>query len=191
MLLTPPNPAPSKKFEQACVLMLIVAGTNTNSVQTKTAGLHFNFKVQFFLLSLYKVWSAALWFRGLRLHANRYMPLKMNSQLNYSLDDIAQIYLTSLDNLTYELIQAERSFGFGNKTFTNPTSEQIDLAITSRKQISESAIKRLLNLLNSDSNLPKLKLMCDGKVANGNGFGFKDFAIIVDQSYIWLLRRKA
>ena len=121
----------------------------------------------------------------------RYMPLKMNSQLNYSLDDIAQIYLTSLDNLTYELIQAERSFGFGNKTFTNPTSEQIDLAITSRKQISESAIKRLLNLLNSDSNLPKLKLMCDGKVANGNGFGFKDFAIIVDQSYIWLLRRKA
>ena len=118
------------------------------------------------------------------------MPLKMNSQLNYSLDDIAQIYLTSLDNLTYELIQAERSFGFGNKTFTNPTSEQIDLAITSRKQISESAIKRLLNLLNSDSNLPKLKLMCDGKVANGNGFGFKDFAIIVDQSYIWLLRRK-
>ena len=49
----PTKPRPICMDGMHGVLMHIVEGTKNNSVQTKTAALRFNLKVQIFLLSLY------------------------------------------------------------------------------------------------------------------------------------------
>ena len=49
----PTKPRPICMDGMDGVLMYGVGGTTTNSMQTKTAGLHFKLKVQIFILSLY------------------------------------------------------------------------------------------------------------------------------------------
>jgi hypothetical protein len=114
----------------------------------------------------------------------------MNSKINYYLDDLAQIYFSPLDNLDYELIQAERSFGFNDKTFANLTTAEIDGALNTKKQIPDRVKNDILNALNLDSTITKFDVTCDGQVINGSGFGFKDFAIMFHQNYLWLLIRQ-
>jgi len=114
----------------------------------------------------------------------------MKGTIDYLIDDRAQIYLTTLGNLNYELIQADKVFGFDNHTNSNPTSEEIEKVLKEKSLILENKKIKISTTLESDPRLNQFNVTVDGKETNSKAFGFEDLAIIVDQNSVWLLIRQ-
>jgi hypothetical protein len=106
------------------------------------------------------------------------------------LDDVNQIYFTGLENLRYELFQADKRFGFNDIDVTNLTTSDTDGLLIAKSSSSEKGTSQnVSNTLKNQFDIPKLKIIREEKNNGLWAFGFEGFAIIPDEENVWLLIR--
>ena len=111
--------------------------------------------------------------------------------VEYYYDDVAQIYFSSKKNLKYEYVQAFKCFGFIDFEMDTSVSAIDVLLLNKKEPILESIRNEILNYLLEERNVSRFEVFLEERKTNNYSFGFSDFAIIVDESSVWLLIKQS